>query len=75
MDWNAVVLTLIVQIASFGASIYAANKNSIAGKSQIDSSTVNSMLRIDLKRLCTAIEDDVPYEKLKEMVESIENEL
>lgn len=67
--------TIVIQSVTFILGIYTANKNSSATQSQIDSSTINSMLRIDLKRLINAIEDDVPYDKLKRMAEDIDNDL
>jgi len=32
------------------------------------------MLRMDLKRICDAIDDDLPYNKLKEMAKGIERD-
>jgi len=74
MNWNTLIITLITQGATLLGIWLTANKDDNGDKENLDISTQNAMLRIDLKRICDAINDDLPYDKLKKMVENIEED-
>lgn len=73
MDWNNLLMTLIIQVIPLIGVLYQASKNSGDDKQNLDLSTQNSMLRMDLKRLCDAISDETPYKRLKEIASHIED--
>lgn len=74
MNWNTLVITLITQGATLLGIWWTANRDSDDDKENLDISTQNAMLRMDLKRLCDAINDDLPYDKLKKMAGSVEED-
>ena len=74
MNWNTLIITLITQGATLLGIWWTSNRDSDDDKENLDISTQNAMLRMDLKRLCDAINDDVSYDKLKEMAEHIEDD-
>lgn len=74
MDWNNLIMTLMIQAIPLIGVIYQASKDNGDDKENLDLSTKNSMLKMDLKRLCDAIYDDLPYDKLKKMAEVIEED-
>ncbi|MBZ1517629.1 hypothetical protein J3330_00510 [Leuconostoc mesenteroides] len=50
-----------------------ANRDDDWDKENLDISTKNAMLRMDLKRIRDAIDDDLPFDKLKEIASHIED--
>jgi len=74
MNWNTLIITLITQGATLLGIWLTANKDDDGDKENLDISTQNAMLRMDLKRICDAIDDDLPYNKLKEMAKGIERD-
>lgn len=70
---NSSIVTIIVQIIALVGTIYAANKDNGSNKKNMDVMSQNSMLKMDIKRICDAVFDDVPYEKLKDIAKDIED--
>lgn len=74
MDWNNFITTLMIQVIPLIGVIYQVSKSSGDGKENLDLSTQNSILKLDLKRLCDAINDGLSNDKLKDMVGNIEED-
>lgn len=73
MNWNTLIITLVTQGTTLLGIWFTANKDDDGDKENLDISTQNAMLRMDLKRICDAIDDDLPYNKLKEIASHIED--
>jgi len=65
MNWNTLIITLITQGATLLGIWLTANKDDDGDKENLDISTQNAMLRMDLKRICDAIDDDLPITNFK----------
>lgn len=74
MNWNTLIITLITQGATLLGIWLTASRDDDGDKENLDISTQNAMLRMDLKRIRDAIDDDLPYHKLKEMAKGIERD-
>ena len=74
MNWNTLIITIITQGATLLGLWYTSRKDNDDDKENLNISTQNAMLRMDLKRLCDAINDDLSYDKLKKMAENIEED-
>lgn len=72
MNWNTLIITIVTQGATLLGIWFTANKDDDGDKENLDISTQNAMLRMDLKRICDAIDDDLPYNKLREIASHIE---
>lgn len=69
---KGLVATLIIQGVALLSTYIVSRKDTSAAKENIDVTSDNAMLKMDLKRICDAIYDDVPYAKLKEIAQDIE---
>lgn len=67
-----IIITLIIQGVALFSTIYVSRKDTSNAKHDMDMSSDKALLKMDLKRLCDAIFDDVPYKKLKEIAKDIE---
>lgn len=74
MNWNTLIITLITQGATLLGIWLTANRDDDGDKENLDISTQNAMLRMDLKRICDAINDDLSYDRLKKMAENMEED-
>lgn len=74
LDWTTLVTVLVTQGVSLAVAIYSYKKDS--GKQSDSAELVNRSytLEQDLRRLCSAIFDDVPYKRLKELANDIERD-
>lgn len=74
LDWTTLVTVLVTQGVSLTVAIYGYKKDSGKQSESTNLTNKNSTLEQDLRRLCAAIFDDVPYAKLKEIAKDMEKD-
>ena len=74
LDWTTLATVLVTQGVTLVGAIYGYRKDNGQQHDTAELTNRNYTLEQDLRRLCGAILDDVPYEKLKDIAHDVQED-